>query len=89
MKIALIGHLWTSFASLNWDWLTSWVARAVLVPRVTTNSYGRGRRCFPPPRCLVRSWGLEFGHLRGTRSGDVGCGWAGGQSLGSGLGRDL
>lgn len=64
------------------DWLTSWVARAVLVPRVTTHSYGRGRGCFPPPRCLVRSWGLGFGHLRGTRSGDVGCNWAGGDRWG-------
>lgn len=66
----------------NLDWLTSWVARAVLVPRVTTHSYGRGRGCFPPPRCLVRSWGLGFGHLRGTRSGDVGCNWAGGDQWG-------
>lgn len=61
----------------NLDWLASWVARAVLVLRVTTHSHGRGRVCFPPPRCLVRSWGLGFGHLRGTRSGDEGCNWAG------------
>ncbi|XP_016820320.1 transmembrane protein 256 isoform X3 [Cricetulus griseus] len=30
----------------NLDWLVSWVARGVLVPRVTTHSHGRGAQ-FP------------------------------------------
>ncbi|XP_052053067.1 transmembrane protein 256 isoform X2 [Apodemus sylvaticus] len=30
----------------NRDWLACWVVRAVLVPRVTTHSYGRGAQ-FP------------------------------------------
>uniref|UniRef100_A0AC11CZ25 Uncharacterized protein n=1 Tax=Ovis aries TaxID=9940 RepID=A0AC11CZ25_SHEEP len=57
----------------NRDWLASWGARAVFVRLVTVDSHGGSRGCFPPPGCLVRSWGLRLGLLRGARSPVSGC----------------
>lgn len=72
VSTALIGDLGKLIRMGDQNWLVSWAAWAVFLPRVTAYSYGRARVCFSPPWCLVWSWGLGFGLLRGARSGDWG-----------------
>ena len=48
-----------------------------VVQHVTVDSHGRSRGCFLPPGCLVWSWGLRLGLLRGARSPVSKCLWEG------------
>ena len=48
-----------------------------VVQHLTVDSHGRSWGCFLPPGCLVWSWGLRLGLLRGARSPVSKCLWEG------------